>query len=108
MEEISPPGQRDNVQIEQFTSVSLFGIVLECPRGGGLLYMDKPNVPKLPTVAPTKFFSEVASELKKVTWPTRQETVKLTVAVIVISVAVGLFVGGLDILFVRISTMMFK
>ena len=70
--------------------------------------MEKPSVPKLPNIAPTKFFSEVASELKKVTWPTRQETVKLTVAVIVISVAVGLFVGGLDILFVRISTMMFK
>lgn len=85
-----------------------FWYSITCPRGGGLLYMERTTVPKLPNVAPTKFFSEVASELKKVTWPTRQETVKLTVAVIVISVAVGLFVGGLDILFVNISTMLFK
>ncbi len=62
----------------------------------------------MPNVAPTKFFSEVASELKKVTWPTREETVKLTAAVIFISLAVGLFIGGLDILFVNITTMLFK
>ena len=62
----------------------------------------------MPNVAPTKFFSEVASELKKVTWPTRDETVKLTAAVIFISLAVGLFIGGLDILFVNITTMLFK
>ncbi len=62
----------------------------------------------MPTTAPTKFFSEVATELRKVTWPTRQETTKLTAAVIIISLAVGLFVGGLDILFVNITTMLFK
>lgn len=62
----------------------------------------------MPNVAPTKFFSEVASELRKVTWPTRDETVKLTAAVIFISLAVGLFIGGLDILFVNITTMLFK
>lgn len=61
-----------------------------------------------PNVAPTKFFSEVAMELRKVTWPTREETIRLTAAVIIISVAVGLFVGGLDILFVNITTMIFK
>lgn len=70
--------------------------------------MDKPTAAKLPNIAPTKFFSEVTSELKKVTWPTRNETVKLTMAVIIISLAVGLFVGGLDILFVNITTMLFK
>jgi len=62
----------------------------------------------MPTTAPTKFLSEVATELRKVTWPTRQETTKLTAAVIIISLAVGLFVGGLDILFVNITTMLFK
>jgi preprotein translocase subunit SecE len=70
--------------------------------------MQKPTAPALPNVAPTKFFSEVASELRKVTWPTRDETVKLTAAVIIISLAVGLFIGGLDILFVNITTMVFK
>lgn len=70
--------------------------------------MDKRNVPNLPNVAPTRFFSEVAAELRKVTWPTRDETIKLTLAVIIISLAVGLFIGGLDILFVNISTLLFK
>ena len=70
--------------------------------------MEKPNVPTLPNVAPTKFFSEVATELRKVTWPTKDETIKLTAAVIIISIAVGLFVGGLDILFVNLSTILLK
>jgi preprotein translocase subunit SecE len=80
--------------------------------------MDKPSVPNLPKSAlaslhasrsgPTKFFSEVVAELKKVTWPTRAETIKLTMAVIVISLAVGLFVGGLDILFLNITSLLFK
>lgn len=70
--------------------------------------MDKPTAAKLPNIAPTKFFSEVGSELKKVTWPTRSNTLKLTVAVIIISLAVGVFIGGLDILFVNITTMVFR
>jgi preprotein translocase subunit SecE len=70
--------------------------------------MDKTRAPKLPSIAPTRFFSEVGAELSKVTWPTREETIRLTAAVIVISLAVGLFVGGLDILFVNITTMLFN
>lgn len=70
--------------------------------------MDRPTAPSLPRVAPTRFFSEVSTELKKVTWPSRQETIKLTTAVIVISLAVGLFVGGLDILFLQITTAVFR
>lgn len=36
------------------------------------------------------------AELKKVTWPTRQETLNLTVAVIVMTVAVAAFLGLID------------
>ena len=80
--------------------------------------MDKPVAPKLPTVAlaaltlgrsgPTKFFSEVVSELSKVTWPTKKEATRLTAAVIVISLGVGVFIGGLDILFLKITSVVFK
>lgn len=45
------------------------------------------------------FLKEVKIELKKVTWPTRQETVKYTLLVIGVSVAVAIFLGGLDFLF---------
>jgi preprotein translocase subunit SecE len=65
--------------------------------------MDKPNVPKIPNVAPARFIQEVIAELKKVTWPTREETIKLTVVVIGLSVAVGAFIGGLDTLFLAIQ-----
>lgn len=70
--------------------------------------MDKPNVPKMPNVAPARFLSEVVSELKKVTWPTREDTIKLTVVVIAISILVGLFIGGLDALFLAITGVIFK
>ena len=40
-----------------------------------------------------QFFGEVISELRKVTWPTRQETTRLTVIVILISGAIGLALG---------------
>jgi len=52
--------------------------------------------------------SEVVEELKKVTWPTRDETIKLTGTVIVISLVIGAFIGGLDILFVHITSLLFK
>ena len=39
------------------------------------------------------------TELKRVVWPSRQDTIKHTLAVIGISVAVAVFLGGLDILF---------
>jgi preprotein translocase subunit SecE len=42
---------------------------------------------------------EIISELRKVTWPTREETWYLTVVVLVVAGAVGLFLGGVDIFF---------
>jgi preprotein translocase subunit SecE len=50
-------------------------------------------------VALFQFLGEVISELKKVTWPTRQETMRLTMLVIAISVAIGAVLGLLDIIF---------
>jgi len=42
---------------------------------------------------------EVRTELRKVEWPSRQEGMKLTGAVIGLSVLVGLFLGGVDFIF---------
>lgn len=64
--------------------------------------------PKVPNVAPVKFIKEVIAELKKVTWPTREETVKLTAVVIALSLIVAFFVGSLDALFVKIQTLVFR
>lgn len=42
------------------------------------------------------FLIEVKSEMKKVAWPTRKETLKYTLAVIGVSVVLAAFLGGLD------------
>jgi len=68
--------------------------------------MDTPAVSKLPN--PGNFVREVISELKKVTWPTREEALKLTVVVIAISVIVGIFIGILDTTFLRITGFIFR
>ena len=66
------------------------------------------NTSGIQNVAPAKFLKEVVAELKKVTWPTREETIKLTVVVIAISVVVGAFIGGLDATLVKITGLLFK
>jgi len=45
------------------------------------------------------FLKEVKLELKKVNWPTRQETIRYTLIVIGVSTGVAIFLGGLDFLF---------
>lgn len=42
------------------------------------------------------FFHESRAELRKVTWPTRQEATNLTTAVIGMTVALALFLGLID------------
>ncbi len=63
---------------------------------------------KIGSVAPVQFVKEVIAELKKVTWPTREETIKLTVMVIVISLIVGAFIGGLDMVLIKITSVVLK
>lgn len=48
-----------------------------------------------------KFFGEVRAEIEKVTWPTRNETITLTIVVVIISFIVGIYLGGLDLLFTK-------
>jgi len=62
----------------------------------------------MPQVNPAKFFGEVKAELAKVTWPTKDQVIKLTGVVIIISLVVGLFVGGLDLLFTKIVEVVIK
>jgi preprotein translocase SecE subunit len=43
----------------------------------------------------------ILAEIAKVSWPSRQETIKLTLIVIVVSVSVGLYIGFLDVAFAK-------
>ncbi len=62
----------------------------------------------MPTVNPARFFGEVKSELAKVTWPTKDQVVRLTGVVVVISLIVGLFIGALDLSFTKIVEFIVK
>ena len=46
-----------------------------------------------------RFIDESWSELKKVTWPTREQVRNLTVLVFVISAAIGAYIAFFDLLF---------
>ncbi len=48
-----------------------------------------------------RFIDESWSELKKVTWPTRQQTLNLTFLVFLVSFVVGVFISFFDFLFTQ-------
>ncbi len=43
------------------------------------------------------YFRESVTELGKVTWPNRRQTLRLTAAVFVFSIALAGFMGGIDV-----------
>ena len=47
----------------------------------------------------TQFLREAYSEMKKVSWPSRELTIQYTTLVIVISISVAFFLGALDYVF---------
>ena len=46
-----------------------------------------------------RYLDESWAELKKVAWPTRQTVIRLTLLVIAVSVAVGIYIYVLDRIF---------
>jgi preprotein translocase subunit SecE len=46
-----------------------------------------------------RYFDEVWSELRKVSWPTRDQVRNLTVLVFAISLVVGIYISVLDTIF---------
>jgi preprotein translocase subunit SecE len=47
------------------------------------------------------FLRQVRGEITKVSFPTREELIRLTVLVIIISLVVGTYLGALDFLFLQ-------
>ncbi|MEX2054801.1 MAG: preprotein translocase subunit SecE [Candidatus Andersenbacteria bacterium] len=52
------------------------------------------NIP----VSLLRFFREARDELRKVSWPSRETTIRYTLIVILSSLILGLLIGGLDYL----------
>ena len=72
------------------------------PKRGGV------TMPRGPRAAPTKgkrgilswrprWIMDIITELRKVVWPSRPDTMHLTVVVLVVSVVIGVFLGGVDL-----------
>ena len=55
-----------------------------------------------------QYLREVRVELTKVTWPTRKEATYLTLVILIASLATGLYIGGLDLLFTRLLGLFLK
>jgi preprotein translocase subunit SecE len=51
--------------------------------------------------AVVRYFREMAAELRKVTWPTRQEARKLTTVVVIVVVITAIALGVVDYIFSR-------
>jgi preprotein translocase subunit SecE len=54
------------------------------------------------------FLTEVRAELKKVTWPGRQEVYSTTLVVIATSIFFGFYLWGLDLVLSRALSVVFK
>lgn len=54
------------------------------------------------------FLNEVKEELAKVSWPTKEQTIRYTILVVIVTVAVGLFLGGLDYLLTALTALLLK
>jgi preprotein translocase subunit SecE len=48
-----------------------------------------------------RFIDESWSELKKVSWPTREQTLNLTLLVFLVSLVVGVFISVFDFVFTQ-------
>ncbi|MFA5136585.1 MAG: preprotein translocase subunit SecE [Patescibacteria group bacterium] len=60
------------------------------------------------SIAAPGFTKDILEELKKVTWPSKNETVRLTTVVIFISLIIGLYIGIIDVLLAKVLELVTK
>lgn len=71
-----------------------------------MVLYSKPFLPRLINFMafnPLGYLKESKSEFDKVIWPTRQEAMRLTILVIIVSVIVGAYVAGLDAILTKLA-----
>ena len=57
---------------------------------------------KRKTSAISRFYSETIGELRKVSWPTKQEATNLTIIVLIVMVAMSMFLAVVDLAATRL------
>ena len=55
------------------------------------------------TTNPLQFIQQVRSEVSKVVWPTREETIQTTITVLVFAMAMGVFFWLLDMFLLYVT-----
>ena len=55
----------------------------------------------------SRYFRETVGELRKVTWPTRQEATSLTIVVLIVITVMSAFLGVLDFIYSRFFVFIF-
>ncbi|MBI2867058.1 MAG: preprotein translocase subunit SecE [Chloroflexi bacterium] len=65
------------------------------------------SIPKGASLLPFRYFRDVWGELKRVVWPTREDTWRLTIMVIVLSVIVGAILAAFDVGFAELIDRVF-
>ena len=48
------------------------------------------------------YLKEVRLELTKITWPKKQDVIRLTVVIFIFSAIVAVYLGGLDLFFTKL------
>jgi preprotein translocase subunit SecE len=49
-----------------------------------------------------RYLKETRAELRRVTWPTREQAINLTLIVLAVTIAMAVFLGACDLLFATI------
>ena len=81
------PGGRVSVRpAPRAAATAAGGATRGAARGGGAFWRPR-------------FVIDIISELRKVVWPTREETVYLTIVVVVVTLILGAVLGAIDIAF---------
>jgi preprotein translocase subunit SecE len=62
----------------------------------------KPHPVKRRVESLERWYRETRAEMSKITWPDQDTTRNLTIVVIGVSIVLGLFLGGIDFILVRI------
>jgi preprotein translocase subunit SecE len=55
----------------------------------------------------TEYVKETQAEMKHVNWPTRNQTIRFTVLVIVVSLGTAILLGVADFVFSKLLTLLF-
>jgi len=54
-----------------------------------------------------RYFNETIGEMRKVTWPTRKDAIRLTVIVLIVTFSTSIFLGFLDFIFARFFALLY-